>query len=470
MSTSPILDAAAGRRLFIGGSFATLALAAVPSFVRAFTPQVTNAVAANHFMPDPATVASLDRFSSGVRAAHSALTAYQESHRNLFLRTAELRWMETSSGADVKPGQHSEKLSIWCDKFLPFEHQGMEALAANLAHLERFAGGTGSRLKGSSLLDIRSTRSEAELRSMGDDEFAQAFGFNWDSEGKGVAGPVALAATMSIPLSALALFYRPLWDRMTDASTESEASMSRRAFFRFATSGAAAAVGLTTMGDAKESVERIREEGRGRIRRVMLDGSRMSDIELFRRFLGGSPLELSQKLLLDLRAFRDELSQMNLAEVSRALAGGLIDLRQQAETRITQIMHERRGAFGFEFVEADDIVDLLNMFSQYMELANRTARTFAEYFPDVSDFLQEGQVAMLGPAMRALYITDGVGQTTVGERGGHLGRIAGDAGLYVGIPLGALLLSEIPGPHHAASHRMVQFVGRLWNGVFRHEG
>lgn len=464
MSTSPILDAAVGRRLFIGGSLATLTLAAVPSFVRAFTPQVTNSVVASHFMTDPNAVASLDRFSSSVNAAHAALTAYQESHRNLFLRSAELRWMEPSAnGADVKPGQHSEKLSIWCDKFLPFGHQGMEALAANLAHLQHFAGSTGSRLKGSNLLDVSSARNEAELLSMGDDEFAQAFGFRWDSESNGVAGPVALAATMSIPLSALALFYRPLWDRMTGAKTESEADMSRRAFFRFVASGAAAAVGLSTMGDAGESVERIREEGRGHIRRVMLDGSRMSDLELFRHFLGGSPLELSEKLLLDLRAFRDELSQMNLAEVSRALAGGLIDLREQADTRVAQIRRGSHDAFGFEFVEDQDVIDLLSMFSQYHEHAKKTARTFAEYFPDVSDFLREGQVEMLGPGMRALYITDGVGQISVGERGGHLGRIAGDVGLFVGIPLGALLLSEVPGPHNEFCHRIVQAVGRIFS-------
>lgn len=463
-AASAVSNAAMGRRIFIGGSLATLALAAVPPFVRAFTPQSTNTVSADHFVPDPAAVAALDRFGSGVSAAHSALAAHQESHRRLFLRTAELRWRVPSSLGDVtETERHSEELSVWCDKFLPLGHEGMDRLASNLAHLASFARGPGARLKSSDALSIQTNLPPSELGQLGDDEFAEALGFDWGSQDRSVAGPVALAALVTVPLSALALFYRPLWDRMADAAPESEASMSRRALLRLFASGAGAAVGLATMGGAGQSVEGLRRQGRQRIRQTILDGNRMNDLELFRHFLGGSPHELSRSLLTDLRAFGEELSQINTGTVGAALAAGLIDLRLKAEEMESKIRGDNPSAYGFTFHETDDAIDLLTMLSRHMELAYSTDRALRENSGGIVRFLDDERVAMLGPGMRAMYISDRIAKASSGERGGHLGRIAGDAGLFVGIPLGALLLSEVPGPHHEFCHKIVEAVGRFFS-------
>ncbi|MBT3180929.1 MAG: hypothetical protein HN337_00300, partial [Deltaproteobacteria bacterium] len=69
-------------------------------------------------------------------------------------------------------------------------------------------------------------------------------------------------------------------------------------------------------------------------------------------------------------------------------------------------------------------------------------------------------------AMRALFITEGLQRVEASQRTSHIGDIAGDVGLYIALPLGALLLSEVPGPHHNMAHAAVQWIGRGLNNLF----
>jgi len=470
-----------GRRTFNLLGMVALAGSCVPAVFRASTRQTTDNVTANHFIPSGEELKLLQNFGASSDAFHSSLGGYAAAHQNLFHRTTTLSWWQdpppvkcypkktrvgdvvTESGEMVcpppgKPIRHEETLSVWSDQFLPvrqrltYEELGVLLLASN--RFQSVSNGRAARMQSSELLDIRCHMSEAELRALDDDALAAACGFNWAESEEGIAGPIALAAAVAVPLSLVSLFY----DRLI--SDERPARKDRRAFLRTIFAAGGAAVGLSLMGGSDETLDRIRDKGRTKIRGTITEAGHMSGPELFRRYLGRSPQEFSEGMLLDMKVLSRQLSRLSGAEVGLALAAGEFELENKARDRELEI---RRGNSRVRDFDTDSNVDIGTILgaAQFVELAHTTSRVLSRERGFLARFFGNDEVIdILTPAMRALYVTEGLAGADQGQRGGHLGRVAGDVGLYVGIPLGLLILSEIPGPHHELASSVVRALGR----------
>ncbi|MBT3180934.1 MAG: hypothetical protein HN337_00325, partial [Deltaproteobacteria bacterium] len=410
MSTTPaMITTATGRRAFMGTSIAALGLAAVPAFVRAFAPQTTSGIQTDQFTMNPQTADALGRFGRSISTIRAGLTAYQASHEDLFRQSMTIRWAEPaplqeSLDAVTKPErrdpiQHEEDVTLLADEYfsegnLPVQKSSAD-MAATFTRLDTVGRGAVGRMKSSGLRDIREATTPAERQQLGDDEFATQHGFQWTSEERGVFGPVAFASGAAVTLSLISLLYPKL------ISSDTEARMDRRAFFRTGFGGAGAAVGLSRMGG--DNSAEISARGRANIRGIIQHANRMSDTQLFRHFFGMTPQELSEGILIDMRSFANSLNRLTELNVGLALTTGRLELERMTVKRAREIVRERPSAYGFDYEFKSDALELLTATPKLVDLAHSTADLLTTEYRAISEFLNGEGVQALTPAMRALF-------------------------------------------------------------------